>query len=45
MHGRFPRLAHFLYISTVPLLYKDWALRWVANLIRMFWFRLTGRSA
>ena len=45
MRGRFPRLAHFLYVASVPLLYKDWALRWVANLVRMFWFRLTGRSA
>lgn len=45
MHGRLPRLAHFLYVASVPLLYQDWAMRWIENLIRMFWFRLTGRSA
>jgi radical SAM superfamily enzyme YgiQ (UPF0313 family) len=43
MKTRLPRLAHFLYVATTPLLYSGWARQWIGDLLRMLLFRLTGK--
>jgi radical SAM superfamily enzyme YgiQ (UPF0313 family) len=45
MRRRVPRLAHLAYLASAPLLYSGWTRRWMADLIRMLRFRLTGRPS
>lgn len=44
MRKRLPRLSHFLYIVTAPILYSGWTRNWIRNLLSMFALALLGKK-